>query len=158
MATGCQRRAHESELEGRPNVNIGKEWSEMDLFELGNMLTCGSSIEEIANFDHQFSDGRIRVTRWPREPAPGSRLLTTAAARSRSPPVDLATAVRLCTIMSDSAESSEQIDILVQGGEGGNVYMAPLLPSAELRQRSGPETSDAPDVAARRGWRAIPVV
>jgi len=58
----------------------------MDLFELGSMLTCGSSIEEIANFQHQFSDGRIRVTRWPREPAPCSRLLTTAAARSPSSP------------------------------------------------------------------------
>jgi hypothetical protein len=35
---------------GRPNLNEGKPWSEMDLADLRNSLAHGRSIEDIADF------------------------------------------------------------------------------------------------------------
>ena len=35
---------------GEPNLNEGKDWSEMDLFDLRNSLALGSSVAYIADF------------------------------------------------------------------------------------------------------------
>jgi hypothetical protein len=35
---------------GRPNLNEGKPWSEMDLVDLRNALAHGRSVEDIADF------------------------------------------------------------------------------------------------------------
>jgi hypothetical protein len=35
---------------GKPNLNEGKRWSEMDLFDLKNSLASNTSVEEIADF------------------------------------------------------------------------------------------------------------
>ena len=38
------------DIEDRPDLNTGKPWSEMDLFDLANSVRLGDSIEEIATF------------------------------------------------------------------------------------------------------------
>jgi hypothetical protein len=35
---------------GKPNLNEGKRWSEMDLFDLKNSLASNTPVEEIADF------------------------------------------------------------------------------------------------------------
>jgi hypothetical protein len=35
---------------GKPNLNEGKQWSEMDLVDLRNSLALGSSVAYIADF------------------------------------------------------------------------------------------------------------
>lgn len=40
----------QSDLDDRPDLNIGKEWSEMDLFDLANSVRLERPIEEIAGF------------------------------------------------------------------------------------------------------------
>jgi hypothetical protein len=40
----------ETDIEDRPDLNSGKEWSEMDLFDLANSLRVKYSVEEIAMF------------------------------------------------------------------------------------------------------------
>jgi hypothetical protein len=39
---------NQSDIHDRTDVNVGREWSDAELFELGNLLMCGLSIEEIA--------------------------------------------------------------------------------------------------------------
>jgi len=39
---------NESDIEDRPDLNAGKEWSEMDLFDLANSVRLKNRIEEIA--------------------------------------------------------------------------------------------------------------
>jgi hypothetical protein len=41
---------NETDIDDRPDRNTGKEWSEMDLFDLGNSVRLKNSIEEIAMF------------------------------------------------------------------------------------------------------------
>ena len=38
------------DIENRPDLNTGKPWSEMDLFDLANSVRLGDPIEEIAGF------------------------------------------------------------------------------------------------------------
>jgi hypothetical protein len=40
----------EMDIEDRPDLNTGKAWSEMDLFDLANNVRLGVSIEETAEF------------------------------------------------------------------------------------------------------------
>jgi hypothetical protein len=39
-----------TDIEDRPDPNGGKEWSEMDLFDLANSVRVGNPVEEIASF------------------------------------------------------------------------------------------------------------
>jgi hypothetical protein len=41
---------NETDIEDRPDLNTGKEWSEMDLFDLANSVRLNNPIEEIASF------------------------------------------------------------------------------------------------------------
>jgi hypothetical protein len=41
---------NDSDIEDRPDLNAGKEWSEMDLFDLANSVRLKNLIEEIAMF------------------------------------------------------------------------------------------------------------
>jgi hypothetical protein len=41
---------NESDIEDRPDLNTGKEWSEMDLFDLANSVRLNQPVEEIAMF------------------------------------------------------------------------------------------------------------
>jgi hypothetical protein len=41
---------NESDIEDRPDLNTGKEWSQMDLFDLANSVRLNNPIEEIAMF------------------------------------------------------------------------------------------------------------
>jgi hypothetical protein len=41
---------NESDIEDRLDLNSGKEWSEMDLFDLANSIRLKNPIEEIAQF------------------------------------------------------------------------------------------------------------
>jgi hypothetical protein len=45
---GCTM--NENDIGDRLDVNTGKEWSEMDLFDLANSVRLKNSIEEIATF------------------------------------------------------------------------------------------------------------
>jgi hypothetical protein len=45
-----EKRMNESDIEDRPNLNTGKEWSEMDLWDLANSVRLKNPIEEIAMF------------------------------------------------------------------------------------------------------------
>jgi hypothetical protein len=47
-AKGCTM--NDNDIDDRLDVNIGKEWSEMDLFDLANSVRLKNSIEEIAMF------------------------------------------------------------------------------------------------------------
>ena len=38
------------DIEDRPDLNSGKPWSEMDLFDLGNSVRLRESVDEIATF------------------------------------------------------------------------------------------------------------
>ena len=38
------------DIEDRPDINTGKAWSEMDLFDLGNSVRLRESVDEIATF------------------------------------------------------------------------------------------------------------
>jgi hypothetical protein len=38
------------DIEDRPDLNTGKPWSEMDLFDLANSVRLGDPVEEIAGF------------------------------------------------------------------------------------------------------------
>jgi hypothetical protein len=38
------------DIEDRPDLNTGKPWSDMDLFDLANSIRLGDPIEEIAVF------------------------------------------------------------------------------------------------------------
>ena len=38
------------DIEDRPDLNTGKDWSEMDLFDLANSVRLGDPVEEIAGF------------------------------------------------------------------------------------------------------------
>ena len=40
----------QSDSDDRPDLNTGKKWSEMDLFDLANCVTLKEPIEEIAGF------------------------------------------------------------------------------------------------------------
>ena len=40
----------ETDIEDQLDLNSGKEWSEMDLFDLANSVRVGTAIEEIAMF------------------------------------------------------------------------------------------------------------
>jgi hypothetical protein len=54
----------------KPKVNSGKEWSEMDLFNLKNWLCLGDSIEMIADFlsrDLAEVEAKVRELRGRRE-------------------------------------------------------------------------------------------
>jgi len=41
---------NESDIEDRQDLNSGKKWSEMDLFDLANSVRVGTAIEDIARF------------------------------------------------------------------------------------------------------------
>jgi len=41
---------NDSDVEDRPDLNTGKEWSEIDLFDLANSVRRKNPIEEIAMF------------------------------------------------------------------------------------------------------------
>lgn len=41
---------NESDIEDRPDLNAGKEWSEMDLFDLASSVRLKNPIEELATF------------------------------------------------------------------------------------------------------------
>jgi hypothetical protein len=41
---------NQSDIEHRPDLNTGKTWSEMDLFDLANSVRLRDSVEEIAGF------------------------------------------------------------------------------------------------------------
>ena len=41
---------NETDIDDRPDVNSGKEWSEMDVFDLANNIRLKNLIEEIARF------------------------------------------------------------------------------------------------------------
>jgi hypothetical protein len=47
-AKGCTM--NDNDIDDRLDVNAGKEWSEMDLFDLANSVRLKNSIEEIATF------------------------------------------------------------------------------------------------------------
>ena len=38
------------DIEDRPDLNTGKPWSEMDLFDLANNVRLGNPVEEFAGF------------------------------------------------------------------------------------------------------------
>ena len=38
------------DIEDRPDLNTGKRWSEVDLFDLANSVRLGDPVEEIAGF------------------------------------------------------------------------------------------------------------
>ena len=40
----------QSDADDRPNLNSGREWSEIDLFDLANCVRLNNPIEEIADF------------------------------------------------------------------------------------------------------------
>jgi hypothetical protein len=40
----------ENDIDGRLDMNAGKEWSEMDLFDLANSVRLNKPVEEIAMF------------------------------------------------------------------------------------------------------------
>jgi hypothetical protein len=44
------KRNNESAIEDRPDLNAGKEWSEMDLFDLANSVRLNQPVEEVAMF------------------------------------------------------------------------------------------------------------
>ena len=39
-----------ADIEDRPDLNSGKEWSDMALFDLANNVRVGNPVEEIARF------------------------------------------------------------------------------------------------------------
>jgi hypothetical protein len=41
---------NENDIDDRPDVNTGKEWSDMDLFDLANSVRLKTPVEEIATF------------------------------------------------------------------------------------------------------------
>jgi hypothetical protein len=41
---------NETDIDDRPDLNAGKEWSEMDLFDLAKSVRLKNSIEETATF------------------------------------------------------------------------------------------------------------
>jgi hypothetical protein len=71
------------DIEDRPDLNTGKPWSEMDLFDLANSVRLGDPIVEIAGFlcrsRREVRDKIAELTlsgeleRWVREVAANAR-------------------------------------------------------------------------------------
>jgi hypothetical protein len=63
---------------GEPNLNEGKDWSEMDLTDLKNALAFGRSLEDIADFlcrSEQEVREKIAELGWAHYPKPDYQLL-----------------------------------------------------------------------------------